>query len=43
VAANQLLTDIARSNPAGMDALRAVPGLRNYQWKEFGPALLEVL
>lgn len=43
VAANQLLTDIARAKPADMQALKAVPGLRNYQAQEFGEALLAVV
>ncbi len=43
IAANQLLTDIARAKPADMAALQAVPGLRKYQAQEFGLALLEVV
>lgn len=43
IAANQLLTDIARSRPADMAALQTVPGLRKYQAQEFGGALLEVV
>lgn len=43
VAANQLLTDIARAKPADFAALQAVPGLRKYQAREFGPALLAVM
>lgn len=43
VAANQLLMDIARAAPPTTDALQAVPGIRRYQAREFGPALLEVL
>ncbi|HRO40434.1 MAG TPA: HRDC domain-containing protein [Flavobacteriales bacterium] len=43
IAANQLLTDIARAKPADMAALQAVPGLRKYQAQEFGVALLEVV
>lgn len=40
VAANQLLTDIARAKPTEMATLAVVPGLRKYQAREFGPALL---
>ncbi|MGB3869488.1 MAG: HRDC domain-containing protein [Flavobacteriales bacterium] len=43
IAANQLLMDIARAMPHGQEGLLAIPGLRNYQAREFGPALLEVL
>ncbi|MBS1547116.1 MAG: ribonuclease D [Bacteroidetes bacterium] len=43
IAANQLLTDIARAKPADMAALQAVPGLRKYQAREFGPALFAVM
>lgn len=43
IAANQLLTDIARNKPIDMAALQAVPGLRTYQAQEFGVALLEVV
>ena len=41
--ANQLLLDIARAMPQGLEGLLTVPGLRHYQAREFGPALLEVL
>ncbi len=43
VAANQLLTDIARAKPTDPEALKAVPGVRNYQADEFGEALLAVV
>lgn len=43
IAANQLLTDIARAMPASQEDLMNVPGLRHYQAREFGPALLAVL
>lgn len=43
IAANQLLLDIARAKPAGQDDLLAIPGLRRYQAREFGPALLAVI
>ena len=43
IAANQLLLDIARAKPATAADLLAVPGLRNYQVREFGPALLSVM
>src|SRR5690606_37933917 len=43
IAANQLLIDIARAAPPTTEALQAVPGIRRYQAREFGPALLQVL
>ncbi len=43
IAANQLLLDIGRARPTSLDELLAVPGLRRYQAREFGPALLAVL
>ncbi len=43
VAANQLLADIARTLPGDMDALIALPGMRRYQARNFGEALLAVL
>lgn len=43
IAANQLLLDIARAKPATAADLSAVPGLRNYQVREFGPSLLSVI
>lgn len=43
IAANQLLLDIARAKPTSLEALSAVPGMRKYQVREFGPGLLEVV
>lgn len=43
IAANQLLLDIARSRPMDIAALSALPGMRNYQAKEFGITLLNAL
>jgi ribonuclease D len=43
VAANQLLTDIARSLPGDSMALAAIPGMRRYQVEAFGEALLRAL
>lgn len=43
VAANHLLLDIARLKPATEAELLAVPEVRRYQAREFGPRLLEVM
>jgi ribonuclease D len=43
VASNQLLSDIARTLPGDLDALAALPGIRRYQVKHFGEALLRVV
>jgi ribonuclease D len=43
VAANQLLADIARTMPGDLDALAALPGMRRYQVRTFGEALLKAL
>lgn len=43
VAANQLLADIARTLPGDLNALAALPGMRTYQVKHFGAALLSAL
>ncbi len=43
VAANQLLTEIARTKPGDLQALAALPSIRNYQVSHFGDALLKVL
>ncbi len=43
VAANQMLMDIARTLPGDLDALAAMPGMRKYQVKHFGEALLGAL
>lgn len=43
VAANQLLMDIARTLPGDLDALMALPGIRRYQVRHFGSALLSAL
>lgn len=43
IAANQLLLDIARAKPVDLEDLAAVPGMRKYQVREFGPRLLEVI
>ena len=43
IAANQLLLDMGRARPTNIDELLAIPGLRRYQAREFGPALLAVL
>lgn len=41
VAPNWLLESIARTAPPSVEALAAVDGIRRWQIKEFGPALLE--
>lgn len=43
VAANQMLADIARTLPGDLDALASLPGMRRYQVKHFGEALLKAL
>jgi len=43
VAANQMLMDIARTLPGDQEALAALPGVRRYQVKHFGAALLSAL
>ena len=43
IAANQLLLDIGRARPTNQEELSAIPGLRRYQAREFGPALLAAL
>ncbi len=43
VAANALLSEIARTRPGDEKALAALPGIRNYQVKHFGSALLAAL
>lgn len=43
IAANQLLLDIGRARPMSLEELQAIPGLRRYQAREFGPALLGAL
>lgn len=43
VAANQMLADIARTLPGDLEALSAMPGMRKYQVKHFGAALLGAL
>ncbi|MEO8591516.1 MAG: ribonuclease D [Flavobacteriales bacterium] len=43
VAANQMLADIARTLPGDLEALATLPGMRRYQVRHFGKALLEVL
>ncbi len=43
VAANQMLADIARTMPGDAVTLGAMPGMRKYQVKHFGEALLRAL
>lgn len=43
VAANQILTEMARVMPRDMEALAALPGIRRYQVKHFGAELLAAL
>jgi ribonuclease D len=43
VAANQLLTEIARTMPGDLEALAALPGMRRYQVENFGDALLKAI
>ncbi|MFN3874773.1 MAG: ribonuclease D [Flavobacteriales bacterium] len=43
VASNQMLTEIARTKPGDLDALAALPGIRRYQVRHFGEALLKAL
>lgn len=43
VAANQMLSDIARTLPGDLEALATLPGMRRYQVKHFGEALLKAL
>ena len=43
VAANQMLSDIARTLPGDLVALAAMPGMRKYQVEHFGSALLNAL
>lgn len=43
VCPNHVLTTIARTLPGDLEALGAVPGLRPWQVREFGAALLEAL
>jgi ribonuclease D len=41
VANNNLLKEIARLTPHTVDELAAVPGIRQWQLREYGPAILE--
>lgn len=41
--ANHQLNDIARIRPKDLEELRAIPGVRDWQAREFGEALLQVL
>lgn len=43
VAANALLSEIARTRPGDEMALAALPGIRNYQVRHFGAALLAAI
>ncbi|HQV52808.1 MAG: ribonuclease D [Flavobacteriales bacterium] len=43
IGANQLLADIARTLPGDLEALAALPGIRNYQVANFGSELLKAL
>ncbi|MCB0778946.1 MAG: HRDC domain-containing protein, partial [Flavobacteriales bacterium] len=43
VCANQLLAEIARTRPSSLAELGAVEGLRQWQLRTFGKALLEAL
>lgn len=43
VASNQLLADIARTRPGDLEALAALPGIRQYQVEHFGNGLLSAL
>ncbi|MBL7964466.1 MAG: ribonuclease D [Flavobacteriales bacterium] len=43
VASNQMLSDIARTLPGDLEALAALPGMRRYQVKHFGAAILGAL
>jgi ribonuclease D len=43
IAANQLLSEIARTLPGDLDALATLPGMRRYQVEHFGKGLLEAL
>lgn len=43
VAANQMLADIARTLPGDLETLATLPGMRRYQVKHFGEALLKAL
>ena len=40
---NGTLEAIARTNPAGVEALQAVPELRRWQARVIGPSLFEAL
>lgn len=43
VAANQMLSEIARTLPGDLEALAALPGIRKYQVEHFGTALLKAI
>ena len=43
VAANQMLSEIARTMPGDIEALAALPGIRRYQVRNFGEALLKAI
>ena len=43
VANNQLLKEIARMAPKDLDALAAVPGIRDWQLRDFGDELVEIV
>lgn len=43
VCANHLLAEIARMKPGSLDELRGIEGLRNYQVRHFGEALLRAV
>jgi len=43
VASNQMLTEIARTLPGDLEALSRLPGMRRYQTRLFGEALLQAL
>jgi ribonuclease D len=43
IAANQLLSEIARTLPGDMAAMAALPGIRRYQVQHFGERLIKAL
>ena len=43
VANNQLLKEIARLAPANLDELAAVPGIRQWQVRQYGPRIIDAL
>ena len=43
VANNALLKEVARLAPADLGALATVPGIRNWQIRDFGEELLEIV